>query len=312
MKKEVSKISKEKKEKQVEEAKKKNGENSEEESTKEPADYFYCDNTVFAQYIKSPFPNQKLFYFHSHNHYELYRFISGRGTYKVEGTSYELKNGDIMLLRPGESHYIEIDESVPYERLVVHFSDYTFKMLDPAGKLLTPFNDRPLGTNNLYNSKDFENNNYHIYAKSIITPASDKKMQIISNLLPLLNEIAKAYKNKKKVSLKSTLIERILAMINEQIFEDINLDTISQNFFISKAQLCKIFKNHTGTTVYNYILQKRLLAAQKLILDGNSPTDIYTSCGFNDYSTFYRAYKKRFGYSPKKTNKQSVLTFDIM
>ena len=80
--------------------------------------------------------------------------------------------------------------------------------------------------------------------------------------------------------------------------DPLSLDELSNFFFLSKSQLCRLFKKATGTTLWHYITVKRLAKAQELISGGAHPTHIYTHCGFNDYSTFYRAYVKTYGIAP--------------
>ena len=69
--------------------------------------------------------------------------------------------------------------------------------------------------------------------------------------------------------------------------------------FISKSQLNRKFRNVTGSTVWEYITAKRLILAKELLVRGEKPTSVYTKCGFNDYTSFYRAYKTKFLHSPK-------------
>ena len=59
------------------------------------------------------------------------------------------------------------------------------------------------------------------------------------------------------------------------------------------------FKDNTGMTLHNYILQKRLLYARDLIQKGTPIIKASMDCGFNDYSSFLRAFKKHFNCSPK-------------
>ena len=61
-----------------------------------------------------------------------------------------------------------------------------------------------------------------------------------------------------------------------------------------------MFKALTGTTVWDYIVTKRIMKARMLLQSGERPYDIYLKCGFKDYCSFFKAYKLKFGVSPKQ------------
>lgn len=61
-----------------------------------------------------------------------------------------------------------------------------------------------------------------------------------------------------------------------------------------------------GTSVYRYIIQKRLIMAKQKMLAGMSPTDVYCNCGFGDYANFYRAFRSEYGISPKEFCEESL------
>lgn len=252
--------------------------------------HYSCDN--------KPVPSD--FNMHTHESYELYGFVSGKGTYWVEGTSYALECGDILIMRPAEAHYIEVSDAEPYIRFSINFNAELFLSIDPNGKLLEPFNSRKIGTFNRYRAKDFRSNAYSTFIKNITTDSGDRRLQIITNLLPLLNEISCAFDLTTETEAVKSLDNRIISYINRHISENITLDDICGKFYISKAQLCRIFKKATTSTVGEYITVKRLVNARQLILSGTSPTKAYLQCGFRDYSVFYRAYKKKFGMAPSK------------
>lgn len=243
-------------------------------------------------------PDKNAFRLHTHDKCELYSFLGGRGSFKIEGSSYNLHKGDILIMRPGEAHFIDIDPSLPYTRLAIHFDPEIFKKFDKDNLLLAPFLKRKNGEINLYTSSDFQNSNYSTCLNNIFLNSDNTELQIISNLLPLLNELRIAFETREKIEYNDSLIQRILAYINNRLTENISLEIICEEFFISKPHLCRIFRYSTGSTVWEYITAKRLLLAKELIAGGASPTKIYTECGFGDYSAFYRAYKKRFGISP--------------
>ncbi len=268
---------------------------------------FSATNDIFsAHHSLDERPNVNEFQMHAHTQCELYYFISGKGTFYVEGHGYNLRNGDVLLMNSTESHYIALDGEVPYERFSIHFSKEFTTSFDKERQLLSPFEKRPAGKLNRFRRKDFENNNYIMLLENILKQGKNRELQITTNLLALLNELSIAFERKLKKELpdKETTIQQIINYINNSLNEPITLDSLCRTFYISKPQLCRSFKNATGSTVWNYLTTKRLLAAQKMIKAGMSVTKICGDFGYSDYSAFYRAYQKFFGHSPKEDYKK--------
>ena len=265
------------------------------------AEFFsYRDEDIDMHYSRDGKPVPSDFKMHTHESYELYYFAGGNGIYRVEGTPYPLEEGDILIMRPAEAHYIDITDNKPYTRLSVNFKANLFSYIDPDGKLLAPFNGRKIGTFNRYRAENFKSDAYSVFIKNIMTDSPDRRVQTITNLLPLLNEMSLAFGSVTETEINKSLDSRIISYINRHISEDITLDAICEKFYISKTHLCRIFKKATASTVGEYITVKRLVNARQLILSGTPPTKAYLQCGFRDYSVFYRAYKKKYGISPSK------------
>ena len=266
------------------------------------SDFFlYQDNDIDMGYRYDENPVPEHFKSHTHETYELYCFLDGKGIYRVEGTPYPLKAGDILIMRPAESHYIDISPDKPYTRFSINFKTELFKYIDPKGYLLSPFIDRKLGTFNLYRAENFKTDAYKLFIDNMSENSSDRRVQIITNLLPLLNEISAAFQTMSEIQIDQTLDSRIIDYINRHISDDLSLDVICERFYISKSHLCHIFKKATAMTVGEYITAKRLVKAKQLILSGISSTKAYSECGFHDYSVFYRAFKKKYRVSPRQT-----------
>ena len=266
------------------------------------AEYFsYSDKDIEMHYTRDEIPIPSDFRMHTHESYELYYFEEGCGIYRVEGTPYPLEKGDILIMRPAETHYIDITDNKPYTRLSVHFKSELLDGIDSSGRLLAPFNNRKLGTFNRYRAENFKSDAYSVFIKNITANSPDRRIQTITNILPLFNEISIAFDSLTETETNNTLDSRIISYINRHISENITLDDICDRYYISKAQLCRIFKKATASTVGEYITVKRLVMARQLILSGTPPTKAYLQCGFKDYSVFYRAYKKKYGIPPKQT-----------
>lgn len=254
---------------------------------------------IFASLNKNQHPDIKNFYLHTHSHYELYCFLAGDVDFLVEGTTYPLEAGDLMIIGRSEAHYTRLHSPAPYERIVIHFS--------PQNILGTPeetahirklLDGRPLGKGNRFPGATQKNPHWVQYLHKLINASGWARSVYLTTLL---HELAAAYAELPEGSSgKAGGISGIIRYINENLTQPLSLELLSQEFFISKAQLNRSFKKTTGSTVWEYIQAKRLLLAKELLRTGNPPTQVGIQCGFGNYSGFYRAYKKRFGCAPNE------------
>ena len=95
-------------------------------------------------------------------------------------------------------------------------------------------------------------------------------------------------------------MEDILAYINQNIGQNITVEQLAANFFLSESYICRIFKQATGTTINKYITARRISIAKAHLNEGDSVGTAFEKSGFGDYSSFFKAFTKAVGVSPKK------------
>ena len=96
---------------------------------------------------------------------------------------------------------------------------------------------------------------------------------------------------------------RAIRYLGKHIAEPLSLDSLSKQLLTSKFHLCRAFKQHNGISIQQYIVEKRVMLAKERITEGMKPAEAAFSVGFSNYSSFYRAYKKLTGHSPKSERK---------
>lgn len=127
----------------------------------------------------------------------------------------------------------------------------------------------------------------------------------VSYFLQFIVYINRLFLKQKNISESNDIkydksMDNILDYINKNLSKNLSVDALSSKFYVSKYYLMHKFKEQTGYTLHNYILQKRLIMANLLITNGENASDACAKSGFGDYSNFVRAFKKMFGLSPKK------------
>lgn len=255
--------------------------------------------------------NKKAFEYHYHDFFKILIFISGNVSYHIEGKSYNLKDYDIVLVNPGEIHKPVIHDDTPYERLIIYISPQFFNSYKNKGfNLSFCFDNAHENKSNVINTQSITSSN--LYSEIIElknTFIYDNKLNelykkvIFIKLMILLNNLLKD--NSLKLSRENTSNKKILevlSFINDNLSSNINIDTISAKFYLNRSYIMHLFKKETGYTMVQYITEKRLFNAKNLILQGYSVTDACFASGFNNYSTFFRAFKSKFNVSPKETS----------
>ena len=217
---------------------------------------------------------RKEFSYHYHDFHKVVIFISGKAAYHIEGKAYQLKPWDILLVNRHAIHRPEIDPSVPYERFILWIQNDI-----PWQELL----------------KCFQKANDRSYNLVRLNSALQEKMKDI--LFELENS---AKSDDKKSYTFDSQIASILQYINHNLKEDLSVETLSARYYVSKYHLMRKFKQETGYTLHNYIVNKRLLMARTLISNGMPVTKAAQESGFTEYSTFSRAYRKQFKTTPSE------------
>ncbi len=246
---------------------------------------------------------------HHHDFFEVYFFISGRVSFRVEGRVYSLEPGDLLLINPRELHQAEIGQGMLYERMVLWIDrGYLAQLCQTAGEALDACFDsaRPGHANLLRPSKLrraalsqlLERMNREFYSGELGSSAYAQGLLI--QFLVEINRLAQNSSSRAVQQEEPDLVGAVLGYIAAHYQENITLETLAGQFYVSKYHLSHEFSRQVGTSVYRYIIFRRLLQARELIASGHPPGEIYQSCGFGDYANFYRAFKGEYGVSPRQ------------
>lgn len=236
---------------------------------------------------------------HTHSFLEIFCLLDGEVTFHIEGTHYHLKQGYMLLMRPGEAHYVEVDPRFSYERIVLSFDAGLLETLEPGNMLLQPFYDRKAGRRNLYHP-DQACTDYLM----AMTEPDGSRATILSNLVLLMQRLCRRFaQTAGQVQTPDSVEQKIIRYINQNINDVLSVESLCERFYLSRPQLSRRFREATGTSIGRYIAAKRMVLAQQLLLQGKKPTEVFTQCGYRDYATFFRAYKAYFGHSPRETTR---------
>lgn len=253
--------------------------------------------------------SQKDFSYHYHDFNKILILLNGDITYTIEGRSYDLQVNDIVFVNAGEVHKPVINNDTPYERIIIYVSpDYLDAHQRENADLNTCFHQAHKEQSHVFRMKSFSNSRLNNCIQRLESSLQDKDFanELYHEILFLefmieLNRatLCDAISYLSNTASNQTVLA-IIEYLNTHLTENICIDTLAETFFLSRYYLMHSFKEETGYTIGNYLATKRLLLAKDMIATGKPITEVCFACGYKNYSTFSRAYKKAFGKAPRE------------
>lgn len=237
--------------------------------------------------------------------------INGNGEYNLGGESQDCTEGDSFVIQKGHSFTLKSKEEMQIFVMKFNLSD----LIDGGYKI---FNKEELEKFIVMLGKNTDKiNGIHLNGKKIIEAMFmiesefENKSQgsnfVIKSYLTLILSLGMQYylngsdNSALKRSAHYKSIERTLLYINENIASKITLEELAQIANMGKTNYSIAFKNATGMTVWEYIMNTRVELASSYLIeqkDDFNVTEVAFLCGFNSAAHFSKTFKKLKGKAP--------------
>lgn len=246
-------------------------------------------------------------------------FKKARGTIKIEGNSYKLTSGDIIILNYNELHCVDLQNEF-CERITLYLNESIYRSYSkPVNELLNIFYNRKRGAGNLIPASVVTAQGMDALMEEIREHSAqqDPVSEIvafgrITELLKQLNQTAVEHgESENKIYSNTPIVEQVIKYISQHFAEDITCDSIADQMYLNKYYLGRLFKEAVGISLWDYIINRRLLHFNDLVRQDYPIEEACSKSGFRNYSNFYRLYKKRMGISPQEF-KRSVLKNSVL
>ena len=248
--------------------------------------------------------------YHYHAFEKIVFHLAGRVTYSVEGKSYELKPYDILLVGRNLLHRPVIGQGEPYERIILWLSaEYLetagsgdcdlgscFRLTERRGFHML----RPRGEDRLRYRRMFEQIE-EAQGEEAFGSATLAESCLWRLMVALNRDILAQPEAGEDVEYRfDPKMEEVTRFIGEHLSEELPIERLASQFYLSRYYLMHRFKEVYGVTVHQYIRQKRLLRAADELRRGTPVLKAAMEAGFNDYSAFLRAFQAAYGKSPRE------------
>lgn len=240
---------------------------------------------------------------HSHGEYEILLCLSDGGRFYIQDNVLPLCHNAMFILPPNVLHRCIVDIA-EYERYVLHFSaDALWTLSSAQTDFLKIFK------NTIHNyvlpDEDFER------ILALMSRCSEESTVFGGDLqrdiafMQLILEISRILRDKEHLyaphpSKEFSRIMPLIEYIHSHYSEDITLDVLSREFYMSKYYICHLFKELTGFSVGAYLINFRIRQACILLRNGTSVQEAGEQVGFKNNSHFIRSFGRTMGISPSK------------
>lgn len=239
---------------------------------------------------------------HFHEDIEIVFCTSGEGVFFLEPEVFPLFRGQLFLIDSSILHRSVANEE--YRCMVFHISS---KMLHEFSSLQSNFLQRSHRSGLVATLKEGDTQ----YLESLFWKLSEdvgsefggdikQTITLLTFLLTCFSHFSEAEEAEVKTNPGLAKLAPILTYIQEHLAENMTTQSIADAFFMSKYHLCHIFKEGTGFSLMDYVINCRILKARALLREGIRVQEVGESVGFRNNEHFIRTFKKLTGTSPKR------------
>ncbi len=236
---------------------------------------------------------------HCHDFFEIIFLFSGKATHRVNGTSYQMSEGDAVILRPTESH-IFTKQSENLELFSISVTTEEMDSFLKAYRIKKAISDDKMVVFKLSPTMQ------HSLLSMFYQLGSQSNMQRENQLRIIIGCALHEFINAKNESPEEWINSIKMRMNNPKNLAD-GVAAMLRITNFSHAQLCRVVKKHTGKTPSQFVKDLRLNYAYNMIYSTNIPyEEIAFQAGYCSFSHFSTIFKERYGISPSALRKTSV------
>lgn len=254
---------------------------------------------------------------HTQTDMEFLYVESGVFRLEVNGVSYDAGEGDLVIINPGDPHSgvvnagqkraayhcIKIGTDVLLNRICEGLNGYAAWL---AGEKMKMVNFLPRA--------ELERTGVQAHLQGFLQSVGKRDalsdIASVGNICLIFSVLFRpAYLQRTPILLsgeqkKKQFEQRIMAYLDQNWNLPITSRDAAKALSYSQEYFCKTFKEAMGETFSNYLVMLKIHKAMELIQTGTTPGDAMNAVGMNNYSYFYRSFRRIYGISPNKCRKK--------
>ncbi|HKF70516.1 MAG TPA: AraC family transcriptional regulator [Stellaceae bacterium] len=234
---------------------------------------------------------------HWHETYALGTVESGGETFMARGERHYVRRGSLVLLNPGDIHDGETADPAgwryrmlyPALEVLARVASEIAGQPTPAPHFRRPVVEDPEGARVLLAA-------HHAADRS--RSVLERETRLMAALALLVTRHADPAPLPAKANGDHASIRRVCDLIEDELGEDLALETLAAEARMSSWHFLRVFRRETGATPHLYVLQRRLARARRLLEAGDAPADVAAATGFSDQSHLTNRFRRTYGVTP--------------
>ncbi|MFE5317748.1 AraC family transcriptional regulator [Paenibacillus sp. NPDC056579] len=249
---------------------------------------------------------------HFHPFYEIYYLLQGERTYFINGNIFTARRGDMILVNPYDVHRTTSTDVQEFERILVNFSE-TFAPIEgsPGGSPFLPF----VQGSRLLRFSIKDQTIIEQMMRDMLAECEQQQEGYVDYVKSVMRQLLIKIYRESTSSRQEPLqyahpmhqkISEIATYLNGHFHENVTLEQIAKQFYISTSYLSRVFKKVTGFHFREYLQLIRVKDAQRLLRETNEKVLIIAEkTGFEHVAHFNTTFKKVTGMTPLRYRKQN-------
>lgn len=249
---------------------------------------------------------------HTHDFIELVYALSGTGIHEINGVEYEVKKGDLLFINKGQTHRFTSSRDRLYVNFLINPKFISSELVDHENvmdflslSLFDEFQGYVADGRPVVSFKRGDSAEVEFIVKRMIHEFQKKQIgysAILNCYMKVL--FAKMFREmnngKRKMAGEGSLPPEIIKYIDDNCFRKLTLQELADKTFYNPAYFSRLFKRCYGKTVTEYMQEKRVQEASRLLIDTDLPIEeICHKVGYSDKGTFYSIFKTHQALTPK-------------
>lgn len=254
---------------------------------------------------------------HKHEFIELVYVVDGSGSQTVDDQEYQVSHGSLLFIDYGQTHSIITDAPMTYVNILLEPEFFSKELVNVESiieifcyNLFSEFsgrNDSALQCVRFQNEELVQVDNL---IEIMLKEYEQKQLGYLSALRAGTQMLFSWLLRKMNSNTEAVIhdsVQDVLEYINKHFAEKLELSDIAARGFYNPDYLSKLLKKYCGKSFSQYVKEKRIHQAAKLIMTtGLSVNEIMIQSGYTDSKIFYKHFKEIYGEAPGVYRKRKI------